>query len=655
MLCVVSMSVCAHTHDGDTVTSRTHQLGEVVVDRSVERHVLTSSAPLYVIGGGQFLRQGVTDIADALNRLPGITLRDYGGAGGLKTVSVRGFGAQHTGVSYDGVMLSECQSGQIDLSRYSLDNVGHISLTVGDNDDIFIPARNASSAAVLDISTLRVPTADLHPHLTAQVRLGSFGYVSPFVRYEQNVSSRLALSAVGEYVYAENDYPFTLQNITIQTKERRTNSRMNSGHGELSMLWHPSERSLWSAKLYYYDNDRQIPGQARYYTTVSRETLRDRNAFAQAGYRGSFGSKWSLRADAKFNWAMSSYKNRLYKDGVNDADYWQREAYTTVSVLCQPVSRLALDYAVDYAFNNLSSSLPTDTRPYRHTLLQSATAKWNDGRLTVIARLLASLYFNDAKLGAGSRDMRRLSPSLLLSYRVLADRELYLRASYKDIFRVPTFNESYFFHYGSPTLSPEKTDQYNVGVTWRGDLCRSVSMRLTADGYLNHVRDKIVAVPFNMFVWTNINVGRVRMMGLDLTAAADWRLNQRHALSLTAAYSHQDVTNRTNRESPYYGNQIAYVPRHTASASLAYTNPWVDVTLHGTGTSMRYANNEHYSGTDISGYCDLGLTLSHSFSVFGHSLELRGDIKNLLNKQYEVVRMYPMPRRSWQLTVRYKL
>ena len=76
---------------------------------------------------------GVTDVADALHRIPGVTLRDYGGAGGMKTVSVRGFGAKHTGVSYDGIMLSDCQSGEIDLSRYSLDNVDQLSLVIGDN------------------------------------------------------------------------------------------------------------------------------------------------------------------------------------------------------------------------------------------------------------------------------------------------------------------------------------------------------------------------------------------------------------------------------------------------------------------------------------------------------------------------------------------
>ena len=128
-LSIVSAKLSAQT---DTTSLR---LNEVQVVDSHKHHTMTSTAPLYVMDHGEMLRLGVTDMADALHRLPGITLRDYGGAGGMKTVSVRGLGTKHTGVSYDGVMLSECQGGEIDLSRYSLDNVGSLSLVIGDNDD----------------------------------------------------------------------------------------------------------------------------------------------------------------------------------------------------------------------------------------------------------------------------------------------------------------------------------------------------------------------------------------------------------------------------------------------------------------------------------------------------------------------------------------
>ncbi len=645
----------AQTSQSDTITTRTHQLDGVTVMETRKKRTVASTAPMHILDREAFSDYGVTDFADALNRIPGITLRDYGGAGGMKTVSVRGFGAQHTGVCYDGVMLSECQSGQIDVARYSLDNTDHISLVVGDNDDIFIPAKNASSAAVLNITTTGLPTGNPRPRLTAQVRFGSFGYACPFFRYGQSLSERFAFSVTGEYTYAENDYPFTLRNGSLTTRERRTNSRMNSGHGEIGMAWRPGRHDLLTAKLYYYDNDRQLPGQVRYYTDLSKEQLRDRNFFGQMQYKAVLGHSVSLRADAKFNWAMSKYRDEAYKNGVNDADYWQREAYASACVLYAPSDFWAVDYSVDYSFNNLNSSLKTDTKPYRHTVLQSLTAKYKTKRITLIARMLGSLYFNDAKLGASAHDFKRLSPSLSVSYRPFLSQDFHLRASYKDIFRAPTFNESYFFHYGSTDLKPEKTDQYNIGVTWNGKPWRAAEATFTVDGYLNHVRDKIVAVPYNMFVWTNVNVGKVEMLGIDATMSLTHRFNAHHSIVVSGSYSHQKAENKTNKESPNYGKQIAYIPLNSGSASVGYRNPWVDIVLHGTATSLRYGNNEHYDGTDIKGYQELGLAFSHTFPLGKSRMEARLDLKNLLDKQYEIVRLYPMPGRSWQATVKFTL
>lgn len=130
----------AQNVDNDTIDN-SYQLQDIIITENKKKNEITSTAPLYIISNKSLNIAGITDIADALNRIPGITIRDYGGAGGMKTVSVRSFGTQHTGVSYDGIMLSDCQSGQIDLSRYSLENVDDISLVIGDNDDIFYPLK----------------------------------------------------------------------------------------------------------------------------------------------------------------------------------------------------------------------------------------------------------------------------------------------------------------------------------------------------------------------------------------------------------------------------------------------------------------------------------------------------------------------------------
>lgn len=655
ILIAMALSVAATANAAAQVadTLRRHGLQQVEVYGHNRHRGVRSSAPEQHIDRQEMLQLGVTDVADALRRLPGATLRDYGGAGGLKTVAVRGFGAAHTGVMYDGVLLSECQSGEIDVSRYSLDNVAELKLTIGDNDDIFIPARQASAAAVLAIETLNGTPADRLGHLTAQLKAGSFGYVSPFVRYVQQIAAGLTLSAMAEYTYAENDYPFKLHNGNTVTHERRTNSRMNSGHGELSAAWRiNSGNHLW-AKAYYYDNSRQLPGIVRYYTNVCGERLRDRNLFLQARWLSRLvGERLTLKANAKYNWASAAYEDTLKPDRKDDATYHQREYYASAALLYQPSRHWAADYSADYAYNNLNSTLATDVRPYRHSLLQSLTVKYTARRLVAMARVLGSVYYNGAKRGESGRDFRRLSPSVSVSYRLLAAEELYIRGSYKNIFRVPTFNELYFFHYGSTDLQPERTNQFNIGLTWRHQW-RQLSVESTVDGYLNRVRDKIVGVPYNMFVWRTVNVARVNGKGLDANLKANCQLSDRQKLHLSASYSYQRVANHTNKASEHYGKQIAYTPLNSGSAAIGWENPWVSLSVHGSGTSSRWANNNHYDGTCIGGYWDTGITVYRTFHLRQGDLAVRADVKNVLGQQYEIVGSYPMPRRSWQASVSY--
>lgn len=105
-----------------------------------------------------------------------------------------------------------------------------------------------------------------------------------------------------------------------------------------------------------------------------------------------------------------------------------------------------------------------------------------------------------------------------------------------------------------------------------------------------------------MFIWTNINVGKVRVLGLDATANVMHKFSDKHLITLTSSYSLQNAENHTNPESPYYGYQIAYTPLHSGSVSVCYENPWVNLTVHGTGMSSRSSNNEHYEDSNIPGF-----------------------------------------------------
>lgn len=98
-------------------------------------------APTQVFSKEELKSLNVLQVSDAVKHFAGVTVKDYGGIGGLKTVSLRSLGAEHTAVGYDGITISDCQTGQIDIGRFSLDNVDRLSLSNGQEQTTSFQAR----------------------------------------------------------------------------------------------------------------------------------------------------------------------------------------------------------------------------------------------------------------------------------------------------------------------------------------------------------------------------------------------------------------------------------------------------------------------------------------------------------------------------------
>ena len=656
------LNVCMADAQGDSIVYELPSVDVVAENDGV------SAVPVQRMDREKMLQLGVHTLSDALRHFSGITLRDYGGAGGMKTVSVRGIGARHTAVVYDGIALSDCQTGEIDLSRYSLDQLDGLSLVIGDGDNIFQPARNQAAAATLVMETgasnlvsrssLLTPHSSLlTPRSSLLVNMGSFGLISPSIRLQQPIGKRFSLSASGSFFHADNDYPFTLKNISLTTRERRTNSRMNAGRGELNLHWNIDSKNDFSAKFYYDNNHRRLPGIVHYYTNENHERLCEQTAFGQMRLRSFFSEKWALQVNAKYNWAYSDYQNRTPGSGLGDARYWQREAYASAALLYAPTRWLSLDYSLDVMENSLNSTLSMyASHPHRTTVLQSVAAKAEFPRLTLVARGLHSIAkeknrdnssMNPQKSSIDAKNSS-FDPSLSLSYRLFPQKEVYLRLMAKRIFRLPTFNELYFYHIGSANLRPERASQLNLGITWKSDKqgdSRRWNASATADFYANRVTDKIVAVPFNMFVWRIANLDRATIFGTDITAQATFALNAAQKLTFNGNYSLQRAMNSTVKASPSYHNQLPYTPLHTFAATIAWENPWANIAATMSGQSERWTTVDHAAGTRIDGFSVTDLSL---WRTFQSKYTLRFTLQNLFDRQYDFVAHYPMPGRSWR-------
>lgn len=156
-ICILStgmsmLLIQAHAQEIDT--TKVYSLPEVTVSDRYQTREVRAAAPLQVMSRSELKALNALQVSDAVKHFAGVTVKDYGGIGGLKTVSLRSLGAQHTTVSYDGIAVTDCQTGQVDIGRFSLENVDRLMLSNGQNDQIFQPARLFASAGVLNIQTL---------------------------------------------------------------------------------------------------------------------------------------------------------------------------------------------------------------------------------------------------------------------------------------------------------------------------------------------------------------------------------------------------------------------------------------------------------------------------------------------------------------------
>ena len=82
----------------------------------------------------------VNDIGDALKYIPGTYIKDYGGIGGLKTVSYRSLGAANTGIEIDGVILPHTQTATVNLSDFDVFSINKLEMTSGQVQNFFSTA-----------------------------------------------------------------------------------------------------------------------------------------------------------------------------------------------------------------------------------------------------------------------------------------------------------------------------------------------------------------------------------------------------------------------------------------------------------------------------------------------------------------------------------
>ena len=616
-------------------------LHEVVKEYELPRREVRISAPLPSerIAAEEMQILGLEGVSDVLRQMGGVSVRDYGGMGGMKTVSIRGLSPQHTAVLLDGLPVSNSQAGQIDLSRFAALAMETVRLHIGGADRILSPAMlGAYSGSV-----------ELESRLTgyeASVKYGSWNTLEAGV---------LSHHATLLYRHTDGDYPFTLRNGAREERQDRNHGRVDAAQMTLpwTTRWSGSsakEFRLQSSLQGYYSH-RELPGAVIYFNNGGTEQLWDLNLSAQTRLEGRLSEKWNLTAALKYNYGWNKYFDAsLATDGSEGTSrYRQNEYYLTAGISWQPVRNLMLALVHDGQWASLRTNLQGGEQPDRRIMWNALRVRYRYSHIRVEGELLYTRESRresrrDETLGNASE----WTPSVAFSYQPRERLDFFVRGSWRRSFRLPSFNDLYYYRLGNHDLRPEKAIETNLGLTY-GRQTDGWKLSLTADFYCNRVDDKIVAFP-TTFAWRMTNFGRVDILGLDLGGHAEWCTGRVH-WNGTVHVAWQDAKDKTETggSMAIVATAIPYTPAWTGNAALTCRTPWLTVgwTLQWMGE--RYSNVMESERYRLQAFAEHGVTLSRVIYLKGVELDLRASLLNVSDRQYEIVQFYPMPGRHFRI------
>lgn len=645
----------------ETADSARHLREVVVLSRGVRQSIL----PPQVLEGSLLDGLSTHSVADALRWFSGVQLKDYGGVGGIKTVDIRSMGSQHVGVFYDGIELGNAQNGQIDLGQLSLDNVEAVSLYNGQKSALLQPASDFGSAGSIYIRT-RVPRfADGKRHnLRFRAQYGSSDLLRLSALWEQRLSQAVSTSFNVGTLTASGRYTFRYRRRNLDgttaydTTATRHNGDVQALRAELNVNG-AAPLAFWNVKGYVYASGRGIPGAIVNNVWRRGERQDDLNTFVQGRLQRNIGSRLTTQLLAKWAFYRTRYVNRDTTQMPVDNRYWQQELYVSTANAVQLTRHWSASVCYDFRWNKLNADLYAFARPRRQTHLVSLATAIATRHLHLQGSLLETFVHDVTRNSSdAARDRSKLTPAVTVCLYPLRQRWLALQAFAKKSFRMPTFNDLYYTNMGNAALRPESALQYDLGCRIDKD-CHwgcPVHVGVQVDGYWNAVHDKIIAYPKGQqFRWTMLNLGKVHVKGVDVSATATAHPAAGWSLTARLQYSFQEARDVTDAATPYYKDQIPYIPRHSGSAVASAE--WRSWTLRYSFiyTGERYNEQENIAYNHVEPWYTHDLSLQYAFRTGRTRWRATLEVNNLFDQDYEVIAHYPMPGRNGSVALQIEI
>lgn len=598
------------------------------------------------------------DLAQILDRATGVNVRRYGGLGSFSTLSIRGSTAEQVQVFLDGVPLNSAVGGGVDLGGLPIGGVESVDVYRG-----AVPARfgGNSIGGVVHIRTqplggelrTRLHTAS-GSHGTRQLGASLSG---PYRGWEY-------LGLVN-YRASRNDFRFwddngTEYNAQDDSWARRLNSDFRGVRGLAKI-----GRSLGASRLQIHNtfdlSYKGIPGLGN---NQSRHTRYDTwRHIAEAALFGPLGpGRAGYRLKAHLSRDKDEYRDRQGEVGLGR----QHDRNVTESVgLRGEVNVLLPGQSLLTAFvaARREAFAPDDLLRPASRLLRSRRQALAVGtevavplgpRLTVNAgaqaERLADRFFDRKDFAPSAALPSRDNGAILWGYRVGATLDLGAGWAFKGhngrYQRAPNFFELFGDRgavIGNTDLASEEGHHWDWGVVFRGSADGAGLALAEVAYYRKRVDDLIRFVQNSQRVSRPHNLGRALLRGVETRVEA--RLLPR--LALRGNYAYQRTENRT----PFSferGNDLPNAPRHRLYMRVSLDLGRAELYGEFSRESRHFLDRANLRPVPVRALYHVGGRVP-----LVAACSLAWELRNLTDNQVADLWGYPLPGRSYGLSVHY--
>ncbi len=560
------------------------------------------------------------DLAQLLASSTHIRIRTYGA---LATSSIRGAGAAHTQVLWNGISLNSPMTGQYDLSLMPLFFAKNLQVQSGGLS--YLLGDGAIGGSLHINNELQFNQGK---HYSILKSLGSFGEFNLGVKANLSNNKSAVEIAIHRH-WSKNNFPYTNPYNSTETI-KGTHANQFSRALQVSFSKKLSESFRADFIYFYQEANRLIPPTLyEAFSTAEKEEKAHRYLLKTKFVKESI--KWTS------NTSFSSDR-LIYVDSLKDINAnHNTEQYSfkqALEVKLNPRNRIRIEQRALHQIINSKSILGRDNKETRFAVAANYHHTYSNNLAFLLSSRQEFLENHNSPF----------LPSLGLTYSPakIGLFECSLSRSYRN----PSWNDLYWDPGGNPDLKPEDGLMLNLSYL-KSIKHKNFATDIKLATYYGKISDWIIWLPVNGY-WTPENFALVEQKGLELETILSL-LTKVGVFKFTNLGSLQLSTNLSERVTGDHalGKQLIYVPLLQLNESFSWSKNSLGFTMNYHYESRRFTADDHSS--ELAAYNIASIALYKKVKLKYTMLDIGFNIDNLFSQDYQLVQGRPMPGRTLKL------